>query len=205
MNSTPTIFVVEDEALIAMELQDQLESLGYRVCGHAARGEIALEKIRELQPDLILMDINLAGAMTGIDTAEQLGRGLAVIFLSAYSDPALVSRAVSTGPFGYLIKPFNPRELHATIEVALHQHRAKQELQRTHQESEERVSSLQQTLQQTAVLPDQLIVCPQCRMVHVEGDGWASLECYIGTHAPAKLSYTVCPHCSAVPSAPPSP
>lgn len=193
-----TIFLVEDEALIAMELQDHLENFGYRVCGHAARGEIALEKIRELRPDLILMDIHLAGRMSGIDTAAQLGgqERSAVIFLSAYSDPALLNQALRTGPFGYLVKPVNPRGLHAAIEVALHRRRLELELRVSHAACEERVADLRQAAQQAAKLPDTLTVCPHCRSVQPGGFGWSSFEHFLVSHAGTEIAYAACPRCA---------
>lgn len=212
MQRKPTIFLVEDEALIAMELRDHLERFGYEVCGHEVRGEIALERIRKLRPDVILMDINLAGELSGIDTAARLGpdgHG-AVVFLSAYSDPKLVSRAVNTGPFGYLVKPFNVRELHTTIEVALEKNRTERELRRARDESEQCVAGLRETLQQGTALPKDMTVCPRCHSVHTNGSGWTSLERFLKFHAPFEISYCVCLECSTglstpatAPSSPP--
>ena len=124
------IFVVEDEALIAMAIKDQLEQFGYAVCGTAARGESALGLIADREPDLVLMDINLACKMNGIEVAEKLHQSgdVPVVFLTAYSDSELLARAAITEPFGYLIKPFEERELHVTIEMALYKHSMEQKL-----------------------------------------------------------------------------
>lgn len=119
------IYIVEDEALIAMDLSDRLRSLGYEVCGKAARGDRAIEEVPKLVPDLVLMDIQLGESMSGIETAAQI-RGkvdVPVVFLSAFSDDALVQDAISAGAFGYLVKPFEERELHATLQAALAKHR----------------------------------------------------------------------------------
>lgn len=115
------IFIVEDEALIAMELKDRLTSLGYEVCGRAAHAETAIEQIVSLRPDLVLMDMNLAGKMSGVEAASRIHdlSETPVVFLTAYSDPALIASAAQAGSFGYLVKPFEERELHATIEMAL--------------------------------------------------------------------------------------
>lgn len=126
----PSVFVVEDEALIAMEISDRLSQIGYEVCGTASRGELALDLICESRPDIVLMDIKLAGAMNGIETADQL-RGryeIPVIYLTAYSDDELLRKAAGTAPYGYILKPFNERELRANIEMALGKHRVEQEL-----------------------------------------------------------------------------
>jgi PAS domain S-box-containing protein len=124
------VFIVEDEALIAMELADRLAHLGYVVCGTAARGETALESVPAARPDVVLMDVNLAGALSGVETAERLKPLLDVpiVFLTAYSDEPLLRGAMETSPAGFLLKPFEAREVHATIQTALRQHRLEQAL-----------------------------------------------------------------------------
>lgn len=122
------IYIVEDESLIAMDICDRLTQLDYEVCGRAARGERALEDIPELKPDLVLMDIKLAGDLTGVETAARLHQtlDLPVVFLSAFSDDQLVKEAIGTGAYGFLVKPFEERELHATLQATLYKHRAEQ-------------------------------------------------------------------------------
>jgi len=140
---TGRLFVVEDEALIAMELVDRLTNLGYEVVGDAASGEVAIGEIAARSPDLVLMDIRLAGPMSGIDAAVALReRGLAVpvVFLTAYSDPDLLERAKTVEPAGYLVKPFEERELHATVQMALYKGRA--EVERRERMEERRLAEL---------------------------------------------------------------
>ena len=123
--STAKIFIVEDEAIVAESLNDQLEALGYIVTGNAPSGEEALRKIKNNLPNLVLMDIMLEGEMDGVETAQQIRElyGIPVIFLSAYSDSETLGRAKLTEPFGYLIKPYKERELHTTLEITLYKHR----------------------------------------------------------------------------------
>ncbi|MBC8257814.1 MAG: response regulator [SAR324 cluster bacterium] len=123
--TTAKIFIVEDEAIVAESLNDQLESLGYIVSGQAASGEEALRKIKKKSPDLVLMDIMLEGEMDGVDTAQQIHEllGIPIIFLTAYSDSETLNRAKLTEPFGYLIKPYKERELHTTIEISLYKYK----------------------------------------------------------------------------------
>ena len=123
--STAKIFIVEDEAIVAESLNDQLEALGYIVTGYAPSGEEALRNIKNNLPDLVLMDIMLEGEMDGVETAQQIKElyGIPVIFLSAYSDSETLGRAKLTEPFGYLIKPYKERELHTTLEITLYKHR----------------------------------------------------------------------------------
>ncbi len=124
------IFIVEDEALVAMELEDRLCGMGYEVCGRAARGAGAVDAIVRAEPDLVLMDIRLADDVTGIDVAEQLRvrSDVPVVFLTAYSDDDLTGRARRVQPFGFLVKPFQEREVRVNIEIALYKHAAEREL-----------------------------------------------------------------------------
>lgn len=125
------VLVVEDEVIVAMEIQDRLEALGYTVLDTLTTGEAAIEHVAADRPDLILMDIMLDGALDGIDTAEQIRaeEEIPVIFLTAYSDDQTLDRAKAAAPYGYIVKPFEERELYATIEVARNTHRLEQQLQ----------------------------------------------------------------------------
>jgi two-component system, cell cycle sensor histidine kinase and response regulator CckA len=114
------ILVVEDEALVAADLEERLEVLGFEVCGVADSCEGAIADANALQPDLVLMDINLIGPRDGIDAAIEIHEtsNIPVIFLTAYADDATLARIRPADPFGYIVKPFAERELKATLEVA---------------------------------------------------------------------------------------
>jgi PAS domain S-box-containing protein len=118
------LFIVEDEGIVAEGLRLQLESLGYTVKGTAYSGEEAVQLIPADPPDVVLMDIMLAGEMDGIQTADILRQQhqLPVIFLSAYSDRATLDRARIAEPFGYLVKPYREQDLRSTIEMTLYKH-----------------------------------------------------------------------------------
>jgi PAS domain S-box-containing protein len=120
----PTIFIVEDERIVAEDIGETLKKLGYLISGIAVSGETAIEKIRETLPDLVLMDIHLAGEMDGIEAAGQIHTlfDIPVIYLTAYADNDLLERAKLTEPYGYVLKPFNDREVHSVIEMALYKH-----------------------------------------------------------------------------------
>jgi diguanylate cyclase (GGDEF)-like protein/PAS domain S-box-containing protein len=117
----PTLLVVEDESVVAMDLDGQLHDMGYAVCGCVDNGRDAIDRARADRPDLILMDIVLKGEIDGVAAASQIARELhiPVLFLTAYSDDQTVERAAGAWPYGYLTKPFQNRELRAGIEVAL--------------------------------------------------------------------------------------
>ena len=120
-----SILVVEDEQIVAADLQQTLQELGYDAYAVASSGETALAQARVRRPDLVLMDIRLRGAMDGIDTAARLQRdfGAAVIFITAHSDDATLERAKRIDPDGYLVKPVSTSALKATIRVVAHRHR----------------------------------------------------------------------------------
>lgn len=128
-----TIYIVEDEAIIAMELADQLELLGYEVLGTAAWGEKALAAMEVQLPDIVLMDINLSGEINGIETARRLRNrhNIPVVFLTAFSDASLVNQARKTSPFGYLVKPFEACDLSAALQLALSEHRVVERYRRS--------------------------------------------------------------------------
>jgi PAS domain S-box-containing protein len=127
------ILVVEDETIVAMDLQNRLRGLGHSVPGFWVSGEEAIAMAEELKPDLILMDIKLGGGMDGIEAAYQIRHRfeVPVIYLTANSDETTVQRAKFTEPYGYLLKPFAERELETAIEIALYRHRTEQKLRRS--------------------------------------------------------------------------
>jgi CheY-like chemotaxis protein len=120
------VMIVEDEAVVALHLRQELTKLGHVVGGMATTGEQALKMVEEVFPDIILMDIHIQGEMDGIETARRIPRYLhiPVVYLTAYSEDTTLKRAADTYPYGYLIKPFLDRELHATIKMALERSRA---------------------------------------------------------------------------------
>ena len=124
------VLVVEDEALIAEEIQDRLTRSGFRVMGVCDTAEQAIKAADEFNPDLVPMDIRLKGKMDGIDAASRIYQRLQipVIYLTAHSDQATLQRAKATVPFGYLLKPFQERDLLVTIEMAIQRHALEQRL-----------------------------------------------------------------------------
>ncbi|MEG3848635.1 EAL domain-containing protein [Microcoleus sp. herbarium13] len=116
--------IVEDESIIAEDISDSLISLGYRVTDIVYSGEEAIVSAAEFRPDLVLMDVNLQGEIDGITAAEEIRSRfqIPVIYLTAYADENTLRRVNSTKPFGYIVKPFEEKNLHTTIQLALHRH-----------------------------------------------------------------------------------
>ncbi|MHC1744176.1 MAG: PAS domain S-box protein [Syntrophobacteraceae bacterium] len=126
------ILIVEDEAIVAMDLEGRLARMGYETVGRASSGEDATALALAQRPDLVLMDIRLRGEMDGIAAADEIRQSIRapVIFLTAYSEDATLNRAKLVEPFGYIFKPIDDRELKSTIELALHKHRVDEEVRR---------------------------------------------------------------------------
>ena len=138
--TTTQILIVEDEGIVAEEIQSRLKNRGYEVSAVAVSGEEAIQKAGETRPDLVLMDIKLKGDVDGIEAAKEIRSrfDIPVIYLTAYADEDTVQRAKVTEPFGYILKPFEERELHTSIEMALYKHKMERKLR----ESEENYCSL---------------------------------------------------------------
>jgi PAS domain S-box-containing protein len=128
--SNTHVLIVEDEGIVAEDLSGKLRQFGYEVAGIAARGDEAVALACRLRPHLVLMDILLDGPLDGIEAAELIRRqhDVPVIYLTAHSDPATLARAKLTGPFGYILKPFDERELATQIELALYKHQAERQI-----------------------------------------------------------------------------
>ena len=122
MSTVKSILIVEDEALVAEDLKEKIISLGYTIAGIADNGASAIALAKQKSPDLITMDINLSGSCDGISTMEQIRRvsDVPVIYVTAFATEPILERAKRTKPSGYIIKPFNDRQVRTSIEIALH-------------------------------------------------------------------------------------
>jgi signal transduction histidine kinase len=142
------ILVVEDEATAAKTVQHTLHRLGYEVLDVLSSGEAAIQRVEETRPDLVLIDITLSGKMDGVELAEKIHAhfDIPLIYLTAHSDAKTLERAKITEPYGYILKPFDKRELHITIAMALHKHGMEKKLR----ESEERFRALVNEIRQNA-------------------------------------------------------
>jgi two-component system, response regulator PdtaR len=136
------ILVVDDEAIITMQLEERLSAMGYTVAGMAASGDEAIDKARRFRPDLVLMDIVMPGKMNGIEAANIITKELdiPVVFVTSYADDAIIEKAKSVRPYGYIVKPFNELEIKAAIEVALFRKAAEYEEQKVKKSAREKMS-----------------------------------------------------------------
>ncbi len=139
-----SILVAEDENIIALDIAESIKRLGYKVSGIARTAAEAIDKAGSLKPDLILMDIMLDENSSGIEAAEKIRLlfDIPIIYLTALADKETIKKAKITEPFGYLLKPYEPRSLHSSIEMAVYKHNVYQKLkERTLELEEERLKS----------------------------------------------------------------
>jgi PAS domain S-box-containing protein len=146
------ILVVEDENTIAITIQDTLKIFGYAVPAIVCSGEEVIQKVAELQPDLVLMDIRIEGSVDGVEAAEKIRSdfNIPVVYLTAYIDDSTVRRAMVTAPFGFVLKPFKPTELHIAIELALYKHKMEMKLK----ENEQLLSTILKNIDDAVVSVD---------------------------------------------------
>lgn len=185
------IMLVEDEVLVAEEIKSRLQKLGYVIPAVAASGKEAIRKVEESQPDLILMDIKLKGEMDGLTVARHIQdhSNIPLIFLTAYADDETLQRAKITEPYGYILKPFNERELHIAIELALVKHKAERERRQL-------IRRLEETLAELKVLKGILPICASCKKIRNDKGDWEQLEMYIKERSQAEFSHGICPECA---------
>ena len=133
--SKARIMIVEDAGVVALSLQYRLKRFGYEIPVIVSSGEEALNEIIQNDLDLVLMDIRLEGEMDGIETAQQIKEKyqIPIIYLTAHSDEKTLNRAKITEPYGYILKPYEDRELYSTIEMALYKNRMEKKLRESEQ------------------------------------------------------------------------
>lgn len=181
------ILIVEDEAILAADLEQMLNALGHEVVGTVSSGPAALIHLKSLNPELILLDINLRGSIDGIETARilnEMGADVPVIFLTSYSDRETVARASDTEPFGYLLKPFDESLIRITIELALHKHRM-EALRR----------ELANTKEEVKLLSGLLPICSHCKKIRNDSGYWEQIDAYISKRTDTQFSHGICSGC----------
>ncbi|MFH0726441.1 MAG: response regulator [Pseudomonadota bacterium] len=170
------ILIVEDETIVALDIKDRLTEMGYEVTGMAGRGEEALALAAATRPDLVLMDIRLKGGMDGIAAAAEIRQRwrIPVIFLTAFSEEHTLQRAKVSEPFGYIIKPFEDREIQSAIEMGLYKHQAEERLR----ESERRYATTLKSIGDGVIAIDSLGGVTFMNPVAETLTGWSLVEAH---------------------------
>jgi len=184
------IMIVEDENIVALEIQLRLESLGYVVPTVVSSGEEAIKKAETTHPDLVLMDIKLKGEMDGIEAAERIRAcfDIPVVYITAYADENTLQRAKITAPYGYILKPFEERELQANIEIAIYKHQMEKKVK-------ELMLKLQDAFTKIKILSGLLPICASCKKIRDDKGYWTQVEAYIQEHSEATFTHGICPEC----------
>jgi len=168
------ILVVEDESIVALSIQNRLEALGYAVTANVTSGEAAIQQAAETLPDLVLMDIRLTGKIDGIEAAAQIRNRfqIPVVYLTAYTDEETINRAKLTEPYGYILKPFEPRDLGTAIEIALYKHR----MERQRGEREQWLATTLQSMGDAVITTDSQGLVTYMNPVAEALTGWKQEE-----------------------------
>jgi two-component system, sensor histidine kinase and response regulator len=168
------ILIVEDDHIVARDIEQQLARIGHTVVGITTEGESAVQLVLETSPDLVLMDIRLDGEMDGIDAAQKIRETvqIPVIYLTAYADDQTLSRARLTEPFGYILKPFEDSQLRTAIEMALYKHAAERKLR----ESERRYAVTLSSIGDAVIATDGEARVTFMNAVAETLTGWAQAE-----------------------------
>src|SRR6266404_627847 len=183
------IFIAEDDALIACDMKDRLESLGYAVPGTAPRAQEAIVLVQSLKPDMVLMDIQLPGEMDGITAAAQIRMlQIPVVYVTGYCDGPLLERAKLTEPYGYILKPYETRDFKTTIEVGLYKHRIERE-------RDQLLRGLQESLKKASELAGLLSICAYCKKIKEDTGRWREIEMYIMERSQASFTHGMSPEC----------
>jgi DNA-binding response OmpR family regulator len=185
------ILIVEDEAVTAADLHDELTDRGYEVIGTVDTAAAALKRAEQERPDLVLMDIHLVGSFDGIVGASAIRDAeIPIIFLTAHYDERTLARAKETSPVGYITKPFEPHQLAVAIEIGIARHRSDMERLRLAMELERERATVKEL---RGLLP----ICPCCQMIRDPSGCWQSIASYVSTHCAATFRPSYCPACES--------
>ena len=174
MDPVPRILVVEDEGIIAQDIKNCLENLGYNVPEVVFTGREAIEKAEQLRPDLVLMDIVLKGDIDGIETAAEIRRqyNIPIVYLTAYEDDKTLRRAKLTEPLGYILKPFEERYLRSSIEMALYKHKMESKLK----ENERWLGTILKSVGEAVIVTDKSAKISFMNPLAESITGWSSKD-----------------------------
>ncbi len=183
------VLIVEDDPLVAVMVRGLLEKRGYSIAGHALDGRQAVNMTQSLQPDVVLMDIEMP-ELSGIEAAREIAQNCPtpVVVLTAYESPEFVERASEAGVGAYLVKPPKVRELERAIIIAIARFEDMMKLRRLNAE-------LQDALKKVQTLSGLLPICASCKKIRDDQGYWQQVEVYIRDHSDVEFSHGLCPDC----------
>jgi AmiR/NasT family two-component response regulator len=183
------VLIVEDDPLVSEMIRGTLEDLGYLVVGEALDGRHAVELTQVLQPQVVLMDIEMPG-INGIEATQWINETCPtpIVILTAYETPALVQQASAAGVGAYLVKPPRARELERAITITMARFDDLLILRRTNKE-------LQAALAHVKALSGLLPICASCKKIRSDDGYWQQVEVYLREHSNAEFTHGLCPDC----------
>ena len=187
------IVVVEDEAIVGLDLVRRLRRSGYEVPPPISSGEKAVEAVvgdSTQLPDLVLMDIGLGSGIDGIEATRLIKSrvDVPVVYLTANTDHETMGEAALSDPFGFVVKPFDERELLMTIGIAIRRHEIERQLA-------EATATAETALARGEHLEGIVAFCSYCRKIQDKDDRWWTTEVYLLSHSDLKFSHGICPTC----------
>ena len=191
-----SVLVVEDERLVRESIVVFLESLGYSIAGEAENGIEGLKKVKELEPDLVIMDIKMP-EMDGIEAAKRIQetRTTPVVLLTAYESDDMITQASEAGVVSYLMKPPTAPDIHRAISIAMARHQDFVRLKRLNQELIDRTQELENAIQEIHILQGILPMCANCKKIRNDEGYWEKVENYIEKHSDVLFTHGFCPDC----------
>jgi AmiR/NasT family two-component response regulator len=189
MTERVRVLVVEDDYLVAQMICGQLEQIGYEVAGHAGDGGQAIDLACTLQPDVVLLDIQLP-RLSGLEVARRIQARCPtpIVMLTAHSGMDLVREASAVGAGAYLVKPPNAREIERAVTIARARFEDLMALRRVNAE-------LEAALAQVKTLRGLLPICAACKKIRDDRGYWHEVEAYVRAHTEAEFTHGICPDC----------
>jgi DNA-binding NarL/FixJ family response regulator len=191
------VLIAEDDFFVSKGTERVLKKKGYDVLGIASNGEKVVEMAIELQPDIILMDIQMP-KVNGLEAALQIQEKCPtpIIVLTAHESIELVEQAGRTGVGAYLTKPPDEDEIDRAITIARARHKDLMELKKLYKEMEVKNKALEKALAEIKTLRGIIPICARCKKVRDDSGFWEQVEVYIHNHSEAVFSHGLCPDCS---------
>lgn len=191
------VVIAEDDYLVSKEISRAVKKIGHEVVAEVSTGEEAIEKTCELDPDVVLMDIQMPG-MDGLQASKDIQARCPtpVVVLTAYESQDLVERASDTGVGAYLTKPPNPLEVERAITISMARHSDMMTCRELYEKLSERTRELEKALSEIKTLKGLLPICAVCKKVRDDQGYWEQIEVYVQARSEAEFSHSICPECA---------
>jgi DNA-binding NarL/FixJ family response regulator len=191
------VVIAEDDFLVSKEISRAVKKIGHEVVAEVSTGEEAVEKTCELDPDVVLMDIQMPG-MDGLQASKHIQAccPTPVVVLTAHDSQDLVERASDTGVGAYLTKPPDPLEVERAITISMARHADMMTCRALYEKLSERTRELEKALSEIKTLKGLLPICAACKKVRDDQGYWEQIEVYVEARSEAEFSHSICPECA---------